>query len=448
MEDLANVFITMRKLLCCIFLVSISGQALAQVSSQITEGYRQGSLDYRDRTDYSYDSEGNIVLLDVDGWHGSQWVDCCRNEYVYDEKGRRIERTSFHPLRPGWRFGRRTTWWFSKDGRAETETVREWEDSEWQNLFQYTRTRDDRGRLLSSNRKFWIAGEWQNGSIGQHLTSTLRLREYTQTGAVFTTQIWRDGSWNNSTRSIFEYDELGRATSSLYQDWELESWTNRSRQEFDRIENPADTSRIQTSFNWENEAWEPDRRSSSLGLVGGQAANRIWEDWVDSAWVEVSRAFTQMGDDGPIYYEKESQVNGTWLPSDRWTWHYDVQGREVSSEWDQWDGNGWQPTQKIFSFYNQSTNVEAYAIDDRVEIALYPNPARTSIQLKGSLPSTSNLKIEVFDLLGRRVSTSFKLTNTELEAGYRLNISQLTSGVYTVRISGGDRFTSLVFVKL
>lgn len=155
-----------------------------------------------------------------------------------------------------------------------------------------------------------------------------------------------------------------------------------------------------------------------------------------------------MGVDGPIHYEKESQVNGTWMPSDRWTWQYDVQGREVSSEWDQWDGNGWQPTQKIFRFYTQSTNVDAHAIDDRVEIALYPNPARTSIQLQGSLPSTSNLKVEVFDLLGRRVSISFELTNTELEAGYRLSISQLTSGVYTVRISGGDRFTSSVFVKL
>ena len=282
MEDLANVFISMRKFLCCIFLVSISGQALAQVSSQISEGYRQGSLDYRDRTDFSYDSEGNVVLMDNDGWHDGQWVDCCRNEYVYDEEGRRVERTLLHPLRPGWRFGSQTTWWFSQDGRAETETGRNWEDGKWQNLSQYTRTRDDRGRLLSSNRRFWIASEWQNSS-GQHQTSTLRLTEYTETSEVSTTQVWQDGSWKNLWRLIIEYDALGRIASSLQQDWELESWRNLSLGEYDRTDNPADTSRIQTSFNWENGAWEPYKRSSSLGIVGGQAANRIWEDWVDSA---------------------------------------------------------------------------------------------------------------------------------------------------------------------
>jgi len=252
-EDLANVFISMRKFLCCIFLVSLSGQALAQVSSQISEGYRQGSLDWRTRRDFSYDSEGNVVLMDNDGWHDGQWVDCCRNEYVYDEEGRRVERTLLHPLRPGWRFGSQTTWWFSQDGRAETETGRNWEDGKWQN------------------------------SSGQHQTSTLRLTEYTETSEVSTTQVWQDGSWKNLWRLIIEYDALGRIASSLQQDWELESWRNLSLGEYDRTDNPADTSRIQTSFNWENGAREPYKRSSSLGIVGGQAANRIWEDWVDSA---------------------------------------------------------------------------------------------------------------------------------------------------------------------
>ncbi len=96
-------------------------------------------------------------------------------------------------------------------------------------------------------------------------------------------------------------------------------------------------------------------------------------------------------------------------------------------------------------------------IDDRAslptEVELnqnYPNPFNPSTQIRYGVPSQSTVKLEVFDVLGRRVTV---LVNNELTQPGRYTVSfdasRLSSGVYVYRLIVGDKVISkrMVLIK-
>ena len=68
----------------------------------------------------------------------------------------------------------------------------------------------------------------------------------------------------------------------------------------------------------------------------------------------------------------------------------------------------------------------------------YPNPFNPSTTIRYDVPSASDVQLEVFDMLGRRVAL---LVDGRIEAGrhaIRWNAETVASGVYVIRMSAGD----------
>ena len=79
----------------------------------------------------------------------------------------------------------------------------------------------------------------------------------------------------------------------------------------------------------------------------------------------------------------------------------------------------------------------------------YPNPFNPSTNIKFTLPVQSSVTLEIYDILGRRVTT---LVSEELSAGehiYEWNASRQASGVYLYRLvtSEGNYFKKMTLLK-
>jgi hypothetical protein len=78
----------------------------------------------------------------------------------------------------------------------------------------------------------------------------------------------------------------------------------------------------------------------------------------------------------------------------------------------------------------------------------YPNPFNPSTSLKYALPGAAHVKINIYDILGRRVAT---LVNENQQAGYydiTWNASEKTSGIYFARLEAEEFSKSIKMILL
>ena len=80
----------------------------------------------------------------------------------------------------------------------------------------------------------------------------------------------------------------------------------------------------------------------------------------------------------------------------------------------------------------------SFGIDDQnqLDISIYPNPVSDIVYIDGS---SSQLKIVVFDILGKQVLNKSN-TNT-------INVSLLSKGVYFIKVSDGINSSTKKFIK-
>jgi subtilisin len=138
-----------------------------------------------------------------------------------------------------------------------------------------------------------------------------------------------------------------------------------------------------------------DFNIASTDLLGA-ASPYEWEQWSDGSWHNMSQAWFQNGNDG-------------WH-----MWVEAIMGTPVAGE-------------------------EAGGQPERLALApSYPNPFASATTLRYSLPRAADVRLEVFDALGRRVAT---LAAGEQAAGTHevtWEVSSLASGVYIARLVAAD----------
>ncbi|NCP84492.1 MAG: T9SS type A sorting domain-containing protein, partial [Bacteroidetes bacterium] len=84
------------------------------------------------------------------------------------------------------------------------------------------------------------------------------------------------------------------------------------------------------------------------------------------------------------------------------------------------------------------TRIESFEPKTELSITLnqnYPNPFNPSTQIAFSINTSSQVKLDVFDILGKRVAA---LVNRKLAAGehsIQFNAANLPSGVYLYRLT-------------
>ncbi|MCZ7616297.1 MAG: T9SS type A sorting domain-containing protein [Ignavibacteriaceae bacterium] len=103
---------------------------------------------------------------------------------------------------------------------------------------------------------------------------------------------------------------------------------------------------------------------------------------------------------------------------------------------------GWDPTGKIYVYSFEELN----SVDDEKDIKLnkyvlyqnYPNPFNSSTIIKYSLPRQGEVKLSLYDLLGRLITTLVNEMKNTGEHQIELNTKNLSSGVYFYQLIAGN----------
>jgi hypothetical protein len=85
-------------------------------------------------------------------------------------------------------------------------------------------------------------------------------------------------------------------------------------------------------------------------------------------------------------------------------------------------------------------------LSEKFDLNAYPNPANNQLQVSFEMPATSNLEIAIYNVLGEKVKV---INNDNVIQGlynHTFDVSDLASGVYSVRISAefGSTTTSVI----
>jgi lysophospholipase L1-like esterase len=180
--------------------------------------------------------------------------------------------------------------------------------------------------------------------------------------------------------------------------------------------------------------------------------SEVWE-LTSALPVELSAFNVRLnGNAAELYWRTETEVNN---------YGFDIERKSADNDFRKIgfvQGNGNSNSPKEYSFTDKNlfgSNKFVYrlkqidvdgtfAYSDEAEITLmpdkfelsqnYPNPFNPSTGIEFSLPYSSNVKIDIFDILGQHIQT---LVNEELEEGYHkviFDASGLPSGTYIYRM--------------
>ena len=84
--------------------------------------------------------------------------------------------------------------------------------------------------------------------------------------------------------------------------------------------------------------------------------------------------------------------------------------------------------------------------DDNVNVSMYPNPVSSQATVSFDLKESCNVSYQVFDLTGRMVMNQNMGRMTEGEHQINLNVENLSSGSYILRLNQGAKNNSVKFM--
>lgn len=89
-------------------------------------------------------------------------------------------------------------------------------------------------------------------------------------------------------------------------------------------------------------------------------------------------------------------------------------------------------------------NINIYRTKAFLDMSVFPSPTSSMLRTEVFLPSTSDIKLDIFDCMGRNVLTMEKTSTTSFAEEF--NVGVLSDGMYIIRVIAGDDKITKKFV--
>lgn len=283
-------------------------------------------------------------------------------------------------------------------------------------------------------------------------------------------QSWNQTEWYDYGRSMFTLDELGRAEEMISQTYNDPDWSNAARQ-MHTFDNGGLIPMETYTYAWYQDDWLPTSLAENT-VSDGLLQESVYSYYSGGSYEEQSRSlytYDQMdrlevllsqnkaGSDWSDYQQTVNTYEGDylvttqidlnfgfgWMPQSRTSFTYNGDGSnhetfyESYSEFAAAGTAAWVPTGKTEYLYEAASvqELEGYPLPDQFTLEQnYPNPFNPTTQIRFALTKPGYVKLEVFDLLGRKVTT---LVDQQLGISTHqadFDATGLASGIYFYRL--------------
>ncbi len=181
----------------------------------------------------------------------------------------------------------------------------------------------------------------------------------------------------------------------------------------------------------------------------------LW-NFSSSAWVQINSATVSTSDvtktwsttSPGSYVSASREVRLRVRGSTRSAGSYTCRGDYMAFDYDYTSGTG-----VVYAPPEPGPVATTQAVDDEIALALAPNPAFRSTRLRFTVSREADVRLDVFDLAGRRVATPFagRATAGETSVDWTLNRqdgSPIPAGIYFARLEGLGKATIARMVVL
>jgi len=467
---------------------SMSLDAEGRVISGLSEIWLNDQWTNRERESYLYDAGGRQTMFLLEQWSFGAWATLKRQITSYDASGKWIS-----DLLEQWSGGQVVTkevatCSYDAAGNATMAAWTCWTNGQQVSSLSCTYTYDAHSALLSLEQlqksssgeegmRFsytydasynYLSRLEEHRGFGQWANYCLDTYSYDAGGNIHS-QVslrWNGNGWSENNRCTFTHDAHGRKLSETREELTSGQWTFLSRYTYtyDAMDNRLTeltegwTFGRKTSYMIWTSTYDDSGRKLSVscsGISNGTAVHAL-----DSTY-----AYDLNGKMLLQLYEERS--NSQLVTSDRYIYTYDMGGRQTSVLHESWVNSAWVPTDimdfntiailrfnddagnryeysgysVILKYKTLTTSVEPGEGATPVQFSLsqnYPNPFNPTTVVAFQLPVSSQVRIAVYDMLGREVALLMDERKDPGEYTLQFDGSRLTSGVYYYRLRAGD----------
>ncbi len=332
------------------------------------------------RLTYSYDSSGNITSENKESWTydpmSMNWVkEVSRTLYTYDSNNNLIEKVNDNLSGGIWKHYSKFTVSYDEDNFPTVSTYQSWSDYEWKNVYKYT---------------------FQYSS-GANIEKRLYKTYY---------YIWATDNWAVKWQSVNQYDSTGMLNSQKYKYWYASDWHDSLRNSYTYDNNGNVTVYLQEIMK--DSVWANHYKKSFLYDLDGNTTEFYSLKWKGGSWAPYPSNLEFRDSFGRKFSYQGSSIQISYLPVE------DVPVTGIKTE-------------KI--------NTGDFKLEQN-----YPNPFNPATTINYSIPynkKTGNVKLVVFDVLGREVATLVNQKQAPGNYEITFNANNLPSGLYLYKLTAG-----------
>ncbi|MFT4684458.1 MAG: hypothetical protein ACJA2M_002326 [Polaribacter sp.] len=213
-------------LLLTFITASFFGQV--KLTSSLSEYEDGGVWKKSSKTEYSYDDNGNVTVETYLSWDStsSQWLPLDKSSYTYNADNKATVVLNEYLGSDSEQF--RTNYTYNTNGDLILMLDEDWNGSAWVNSYKFDLTYTN-NRLSGGTSYDWNGTDWGFGDDAYKLTIN-----YNANGTIssFNSYAWDETNWVSSDRTIFSYNGSNNLILQDGQTWNGTAWMSDYKSEY------------------------------------------------------------------------------------------------------------------------------------------------------------------------------------------------------------------------